>query len=168
MPGMDAKQIAARPTQWYWIAAIWCGLGLFHATQNVVLMRAEEMQHAWVKLFLTLFFSWLPWALVTPLVMQTARRFPLPARSLATWLRHAVLLILIGLVESAWMAALMKVLNPWTPTAPPGPFVDLWLQKFYGQLLSSLILYCCILMATYMLDSRERLARTATAFPSQP
>jgi two-component system LytT family sensor kinase len=160
MPSMNAKQIAARPTQWYWIAAIWCGLGLFHATQNVVLMRAEEMQHEWVKLFLTLLLSWLPWALATPLVMQTARRYPLPpARSLTAWLRHAALLILIGLVASAWMAGLTEVLNPWTPAKPPGPFVDLWLAKFYGQLLSSLILYCCILMATYMLDSGERLAR---------
>jgi LytS/YehU family sensor histidine kinase len=51
------------------------------------------------------------------------------------------------------------VLNPWTPTVPPGPFADLWLTKFYDQLLSSLILYYCILMAGYMLDSRERLAR---------
>jgi two-component system, LytTR family, sensor kinase len=92
MPSMNAKQIAAQPTQWYWITAIWCGLGLFDATQNVVVMRAEGMQHAWVNLFLTLLLSWLPWALATPLVMQMARRYPLlPIRSSAAWLMHAAL-----------------------------------------------------------------------------
>jgi two-component system, LytTR family, sensor kinase len=160
MPSMNAKQIAAQPPQWYWIAAIWCGLGLFDATQNVVVMRAEGMQHAWVNLFLTLLLSWLPWALATPLVMQMGRRYPLlPVRSPTAWMRHAALWILVSLVAAAWMAGLSGVLNPWTPTVPPGPFVDLWPEKFYNQLLSSLILYCCILMATYMLDSRERLAR---------
>jgi len=160
MPSMNAKPIATQPPQWYWIAAIWCGLGLFDATQNVVVMRAEGMQHAWVNLWLMLLLSWLPWALATPLVMQMGSRYPLlPVRSPTAWMRHAALWATISLVAAAWMAGLQEVLNPWTPDIPPGPFVDLWLEKFYNQLLSSLILYGCILIARYMLDSRERLAQ---------
>jgi two-component system LytT family sensor kinase len=160
MPSMNAKPIAAQPPQWYWIAAIWCGLGIFDATQTVLLIHAEGMQHTWGNLFLMLFLSWLPWALATPLVMQMGRRYPLlPVRSSTAWIRHAALWALISLVAAAWMAGLKVVLNPWKSTVPPGPFVDLWLGKFYNQLLVSLILYCGILMATYMLDSRVRLAR---------
>jgi LytS/YehU family sensor histidine kinase len=40
----------------------------------------------------------------------------------------------------------------------PAPFTHLWSYKFYGQILSCLILYSVILLVGYLLDSRERLA----------
>lgn len=154
----DDRRLAQ--ARWYWIGAIWCGVGLFEATQNVIVMHAEGMHHAWLKLFFFLLFSWIPWALVTPAVMRLGRRYPLaPLRSPGAWLRHAGAWLLIGLVATLWTAGLQEWLNPWTPDTDPPPLVNLWQRLFFEQLLSSLVLYFCILMAAYMLDSRDRIAQ---------
>ena len=59
---MDETRIThSESPRWFWIAAIWCGIGLFDATQTVFVMRAEGMHHYWARLFLTLLLSWLPW-----------------------------------------------------------------------------------------------------------
>ncbi|HMI75234.1 MAG TPA: hypothetical protein VK495_11025, partial [Steroidobacteraceae bacterium] len=54
----------------FWIAGLWAALGILGATQDVFAMRFEGMHHSWVKLFFTLTFAWLPWALATPLVIH--------------------------------------------------------------------------------------------------
>ena len=66
-----------RPTPWPWIAAIWCVGGLFDASQTLFMMHAEGGHHPWLPLFGTEFASWLPWALVTPLIVGLARRYPI-------------------------------------------------------------------------------------------
>jgi two-component system, LytTR family, sensor kinase len=126
-------------------------------------MRSEGMHHAWMHLFVTLLFSWLPWMLATPFVLRLGRQYPpLQLKSFSSWLMHAAACVFIGLVSAAWIACLEELLNPWTPSSVPGPFVHLWLGKFYNQLLSSLILYGCILLVGFMLNSRERFARQQT------
>jgi two-component system LytT family sensor kinase len=158
--GMNAKEITTRPPRWPWIAAIWFAMGLFDATQNVVAMRAQGMHHAWTQLFVTLLLSWLPWALATPLILRLGKRYPpLQLSSFTPWMQHASAWALISLISAAWSACLELLLNPWTPTLPPGHFGELWLNKINNQLLSSLILYGCVLLFGYMLDSRERFAR---------
>ena len=81
---MDLTGKRFESTRWLWIAAIWGGIGLFDATQNVFVMRAEGMHHYWVRLFFTLLLAWMPWALATPLVLRlvVARggRHPVAAR----------------------------------------------------------------------------------------
>src|SRR5713226_359423 len=67
---MGATGTDSASPPWLWIAAIWFSVGLFDATQTVVVMRTEGMQHAWAYLFVTLLLLWLPWALATPLVMR--------------------------------------------------------------------------------------------------
>jgi two-component system LytT family sensor kinase len=160
---MNGKHTISRAPHWYWIAAFWFSLGLFDATQTVVTMRAQGMQHAWPQLFAVLVLCWLPWALATPAILLLVNRYPLlPARSFAAWAFHAAALVLITVITAAWSAFLEVLLNPWTPTQAPGAFGDLWLKKSYNQLLSSLILYGCVLLVGYMLESRERLARQQT------
>ena len=147
------------PTRRFWIAAIWLGIGLFDACQTVVVMRAEGMHHAWVRLFVTQLLSWLPWALATPLVLRLGQRFsPAQWRRVSTWGAHLSACAMIGLVYAAWTAALEELLNPWAMAPSPDPFMELWLHKFYSGLLSYVILYGIIFMVGYMLDSRERLA----------
>ncbi|MCU1302546.1 MAG: signal transduction histidine kinase, LytS [Candidatus Sulfotelmatobacter sp.] len=152
--------------RWPWIAAIWSGIGLFDATQTVFVMRAEGMHHAWSHLFISLLLSWLPWALATPLVLRLSRHYP-PAhwRRFSTWGAHIGACAVIGLVYGGWIASLEELLNPWAQSPGPDLFMPLWLHKFYNNLLSDLILYGVILLVSYMLDSRERLAthRTETA-----
>jgi two-component system, LytTR family, sensor kinase len=117
------------------------------------------MHHAWLRLFVTLPLSWLPWALATPVVLRLGRTFPLPQwRRFATWGIHLAAFATIGLVFAAWSAALEEFLNPWAIVPRPDPFTTLWLAKFENGLLSFAILYTAILLVRYVLDSRERLA----------
>jgi two-component system, LytTR family, sensor kinase len=163
---MDARSAGSESPRWFRIAAIWLGVGLFDATQNVFVMRAEGMHHRWVQLFATLLLSWLPWALATPLVLRLGRRYPAARwRRLSTWGAHLAACAAIGLVSAAWTAAMEDFGNPWALVPGPDPFAQLWLHKFYDGLLAYLILYGAILVVGHMLDSQERLAqqRTETA-----
>jgi two-component system, LytTR family, sensor kinase len=163
---MDASRTSSQSPSWFWIAAIWSGIGLFDAIQTVVVMRAEGMHHAWASLFVTVLLSWLPWALATPLVLRLGRQYPLVRlRNLSTWATHLGVWAGIGLISAALSAVLEELLNPWASPRGPDPFATLWLHKFYNGLLSNLILYGVILMISYMLESRERLAvqQTETA-----
>ena len=149
--------------RWFWVAAIWSFVGLFDATQTVFAMRAEGMQHAWANLFVTLLLSWLPWALATPLVLHLGRVYPPNQwRRFFTWFVHLAASAAIGLVYAAWSASLEELLNPWAKYPGPEPFGYLWSYKFYNGFLSSSMLYGAILLASSMLDSRERLANEQT------
>ncbi len=163
---MDETQTRPRSPRWLWMASIWLGVGLFDATQNVFVMRAEGMQHAWVQLFVTLVLAWLPWALATPVVVYLGRKYPpLQLRPFSTWFLHLATWASIGLVFAAWTVWLERLLNPWGHASGPPPFMDAWFDKFYNGLLSSTVLYTTILVISHMLDSKERLAfqQTETA-----
>lgn len=148
-----------RFARWPWIALLWSGVGLFDATQTVVVMRTEGMHHAWPRLFATLLFSWLPWALATPIVMDLAHRFPaIHLRPLSTWLVHCSAAAAINLICAGWRAALEAALNPWANPQGPGTFTSLWSVYFNNGLLATVIFYISIFGATYILDSRERFA----------
>src|SRR6267154_295664 len=156
---MDVRPMRSKSPRWFWIASIWFGVGLFDATQNVVVMRSEGMHHAWPQLFVTLLLSWLPWILATPFVMRLGRRCPpVRLRPFSTWVRHIAACATIGLVAAAWIAWLEQLLNPWAKDPAPDPFAYLWLHKFYNGLLEYLFLYGAILLVSPILDSRERLA----------
>src|SRR5450631_2760929 len=159
---MDASPTRQSP-RWFWIALIWSAVGLFDATQNVFVMRAEGMHHAWVRLFVRLFISWLPWALATPVVLFLGRRHPpTKFRPVYAWGIHLGACAAIGLVYSAWVGGPDTLLNPWLNPSPPGQFLHFWLDKFYNGLLADVILYGSIIAISYVLDSRERLARQQT------
>lgn len=160
---VDAPSSSSQSAGWLWIAAIWSGIGLFDATQTVVVMRSEGMHHAWVRLFFVLLLGWLPWALATPLVLRLGRGFPLAQwRSASTWSAHLVACTCIGLVWATWNASLEELLNPWAHVPGPNPFGQLWLQKFEGGLLTCLVLYAAILLVSHTLESREKLAQQQT------
>jgi two-component sensor histidine kinase len=163
---MDSTRLRRESPRWFWITAIWCLVGLFDATQTVVVMRAEGMHHAWVYLFVTLLLSWLPWVLATPLVLRLGRECSAARWTpLTTGGAHLAVCATVGLVSAAWIAWLEELLNPWAKTPWPEPFARLWLHKFYNSLLADLILYGGILLVGHMLDSRERSAfqQTETA-----
>jgi hypothetical protein len=159
---MDAVR-TWRSSQWFWAAVIWSGVGLFDAAQNVFVMRAEGMHHAWARLFLRLFIAWLPWALGTPLVLYLGRRYPpTKLRPLFVWGIHLGACAAIGLAFAGWVAGLDFLLNPWLTTTPGGGYLHAWLDTFYNGLLADVMLYGAILAISYVLDSRERLARQQT------
>jgi len=153
----------ASPSRWLWIAAIWFGVGLFDATQTVFTMRAAGMHHAWIRLFFTLLFAWVPLAIATPVILNLARKFP-PVRRWAfrAWLLHVGACSLLCLISSAWTAGFETVLNPWADPSGPGSYGDRLWFRFFSGLISYLILYAAILGVGYALESRERLARQQT------
>jgi two-component system LytT family sensor kinase len=161
--GMEANPLPPQPVRWFWIAAIWSSVALFSATQNVVVMRAEGMHHAWAKLFIYLLLSWLPSALSTPLVLYLGRRFPpFKARAFSAWAIHLTASLVICVTWAGWMTIMERMLNPWADPTSPGPFLHVWLDKFYNELLASFLLYTAILAVGQMLESRERLAHQQT------
>ena len=138
---------------------LWGGMGLFDATQTVVTMRSQGMHHAWTQLFVTILFSWLPWALATPVVMYLGRRFPpVRLRSVSTWLIHLAAALTINLLAGAWRAFMEVAMNPWANPNGPGSFTSLWSQTFNNGLLATIIFYASILAISYVLESRERIA----------
>jgi len=150
---------AASMPRWYWIGAIWAAIALWDATQTVVVMRAEHMHHRWTYLFITQALGWSPWALATPIVLRLGWEHPLRWKKLTSWLVHGAACACIGLAYAALIAGIEMLLDPWAYAAPPGPYGTLLVQKFLNQLLSSVILYGCVLLVGYLLESRERLAR---------
>jgi two-component system, LytTR family, sensor kinase len=148
---------------WLWSSAIWGGFGLFDATQTVFVMRAEGMHHYWYRLFWTLLVAWLPWMLATPLVLRLSERYPATQwRQASTWAVHLASCATLGLAHAGWLAMWESLLNPWAITPGPDHFPRLWLHKFYGGLLSYIILYGLILLVGHALRSREQLARQQT------
>jgi two-component system LytT family sensor kinase len=164
---MGANDIRSGSRQWIWIASIWFGFALLDATQTVWVMHAEGMHHAWLNLFLTMLLSWLPWALMTTLVLGLGFRFRLRALKssrLLTWLAHIAACLAAGLISSAWTAFLEALLIPYA-LAAPRPFTELLFVEFFNRISSFLLLYAAILTVAYVLDARERLSfhQTETA-----
>lgn len=143
-----------------WVGVLWFGVGLFDATQTVVIMHSQGMHHAWVQLFITLLFSWLPWALATPLILYLGRRFPpLSLRPLSTWGVHLATGAAANLVYAAWRASMEVAMNPWANSGGPGTFTSIFSLTFYNGLLATVVLYASVLAIGGILDSRERLMR---------
>jgi two-component system LytT family sensor kinase len=157
-------ETAARPNSynWIWIASLWAGLAILDATQNVFAMRHAGMHHAWMKLFIVLTIDWLPWALVTPMVIFLGRRYPPAWKSPQTWLLHLGVIVALDVVASAWRSALEVVFQPWLPDFESQAFLVTWPLKIAGGLLPAFILYVVILAVTYLLDSKAQAAAQQT------
>lgn len=156
---MDVSFRNFEPPRWYWVVAVWMGIGLFDATQTVFVMRSEGMHHYWTRLFFTDLMAWLPWMLATPIVFRLSHRFPGTAwKRPAFWIWHLLACSAIGLVSAAWVALWEERLNPYALMPGPDPFPQLWLRKFYSGLLASIILYGLILLVAHIADAQRRFA----------
>lgn len=156
---MNPVEMSQR-SRWLWIAVLWGGVGLFDATQTVVVMHSEGMHHAWGRLFFTTFVSWLPWALATPLIMYLGRRFPpVRLRPVTVWLVHIGAGVSLDAIYSALRAAMGVTLNPYLNPSGPGSFGSSWSMIFENALLATGVLYAAVLAFGGILDSRERLMR---------
>ena len=156
----------ARPnthsTRWTWIATVWCAGALFDASQTIFIMRAMGEGSSWLLPFVIAFVSWLPWVLATPLVIELARRWPfVHGAVLKTAIAHLVAFAIISTVAETWSAWLRVIFNPWHREQPP-TFAHTWTSLFTNQILTFVIVYVLILTVTYVVDSREKMARQMT------
>lgn len=160
---MGGNHTGARSNPWLWIAVMWCTGGLFEASQSVLILRfAERRQHAWQPLFATELATWLPWALATPFIISLARRYPIIRNTTPrTVIVHLAVFATISMVTEAWSAALQVLFNPWGNRRQP-TFWDTWSTTLLYQVLIFLIAYALVLTITYLVDSRQNIARQMT------
>ena len=160
---MVETQRDGRSIRWRWIAALWCAFGLIEASQSALILRfAERKQHSWLPLFATELATWLPWALATPWVIGLARRHPLVRGATSrAFALHLATFIGISVVAEAWSAMLQVLVNPWGNKRWP-TFWDTWSLTLLYQVLIFLIAYVLILTITYLVESRENIARQRT------
>jgi two-component system, LytTR family, sensor kinase len=146
-----------RKSRWPWVVCVWTGLGVFSATQNIFLLRAQGLHLPWLRTFMGLMLLlWLPWILATPVVLDLGRKYPLRLRPDSAWLKHIVACTLIGLVTSGWFSCLDELL---TPSAVEGSFWNDWLKTFEMQCFFYVILYFTVLLVGYTIDYRQTLQR---------
>jgi two-component system LytT family sensor kinase len=153
----------ATMTRISYVAGAWLALALFDASQTVMSMRAMGMEHAWWTLFFVAMASWMPWALLTPAALALLQRFPLPSKTVASWLMHAAACLGIGLAWATWAAFLEHTTNPFAYPKGPDPFWPLWKSKFLGTLVADVILYGAIATLSVAFDTRNRLVQQKTA-----
>ena len=147
---------------WTWIAAIWCAGALFDSSQTLLTMHAVGVGKAWLRPFLIVFVSWLPWALATPFVIELARRWPIVRGEIFKAMSlHLAAFAAISVTAEGWSALLRVIFNPWHRSSPP-TFVNAWSDLLVGQLMMFVIAYALILTVTYVVDSREKMARQMT------
>jgi len=159
---MTATRSDVRPTPWRWIAALWLAAGLFDASQTVYMLHAEGKHVPMLPLFLIDLVSWLPWALVTPLVIRLARQYSIVhGTSVRTVSVHLAVFTAISAVIESWSALLQVLYNPWGNRHWP-TFLDTWTSTFLYQALTFLIAYALIIAITYVVDARESMGRQVT------
>jgi two-component system, LytTR family, sensor kinase len=149
-----------RRRHWLSVSALWLGVGLVDASQTMLHLYAEGMHYGRLRLFTWLMLSWVPWALVTPLVVGLTRRFILlPRTTLRALLVHIIALTGIAFISAAWSAFLEIMLNPWSQSEPLPSLTDQLQFKFLYGLPASVGVYFSILAITLVMDSRARMAR---------
>jgi sensor histidine kinase YesM len=144
------------PRSWLWTAGVLSAIAVFEATQTVFGMWSQGMHHNWSALYLTVVLSWLPWVLVTPLVLRLGSQIKIKP---ASYVMHASIVLGMNVASSAWAALTIVSLNPLALSPPPGPFMHTWLGQFEGSLLSTLMIYAGIIAVGHILDARTRIAR---------
>jgi two-component system LytT family sensor kinase len=148
---------------WRWIAALWFAGGLFEATQAVLILRfGEGRDGAWFPLFAVSLATWLPWALATPTIIALTRRFRIHrGMGVQTILVHLVAFATVSAIAESWSALLQVLFNPWGNRNPP-VFWSTWRITLLYQVVMFFIAYALILTITYLVDSRESVARQMT------
>jgi len=153
---------SAQNISWRWIAVFWSAGAVFEATQSVFILHALGKRGGEPLLFVTEVAAWLPWALATPFVINLARRHPIvPAPTARGIAAHLLALFAITLAAETWSAALQMLFNPWAHRQAP-EFSDTLSATLVFHGLICVFAYTLILAITYLVDSRDKVARKVT------
>jgi two-component system LytT family sensor kinase len=148
--------------RWRWIAIFWFAAAVFEATQSIFIQHAIGRRGGEGLLFAIELAGWLPWALATPFVIELAQRHPVvPAPTARGVAAHLTALFAITLIAEGWSAALHMLFNPWAHRQAP-TFWDTLSATLIFHGLICLFAYALILAVTYLVDSRDKVARKAT------
>lgn len=156
---MTTTRHDASAIRWRWIAALWSAGAAFKASQSIVILHMKGDHQGEILLFLTEFAAWLPWIVAIPLVIGLARRYPISRRPAVRPLAaHLLALVVITPTTGAWATGLQVLFNPWSFQPPPA-FWSTWGSTLFFQAINCLAAYALILAITYLVDSRDRVAR---------
>lgn len=148
--------------RWRWIAVFWTAAAAFEASQSVLIQHALGKQGKELLLFATEMAGWLPWMLATPFIIGLARRHPIiPAPTPRGVAAHLLALVAITMIAEIWSAALQMLFNPWSHRHAPAFWDTLGANLVFHGLIC-LFAYALILAVTYLIDSRDKVARKVT------
>ncbi len=142
-----------------WIPIAWLAFALADAAKTVGSMHAEGMHHYWAMLFTIEVLSWLPWAVGSPLIVWLADRLSNVKPALA-WSGHLVAAAVIGLAYTAWSDQLTLRFQPFAPEF--SHWTPSWPNDFYDNLMATLVLYSCVLLGHWLIESRARISARET------
>lgn len=151
------------PNLWAWSGAIWLGLGMVDAAQTVIPMLEQGPHRGWFNLTVITVLFWLPWALATVPIIQLGRRFPpIHIRPLFTWAVHLAACLTIHFIFAMWTLWLRRFIYLYHSAHTSQPLARLLFERFINGIFGSLILYAGILIVSYAVDSKARLAEQQT------
>ena len=139
---------------WVWSVGIWLLFGVLEGTQVVVGMRAEGMEHQWVRFFSVYALSWTLWGAVSPLILLAAKRYP----PKGYWPVHIAAYSAVALAHGVWIASLNYALQPMGELAYKMVTVHSALSFTYSKLLLDLFAYASVLGVGYTMKAWRRLA----------
>jgi LytS/YehU family sensor histidine kinase len=94
--------------------------------------------------------------------MDLARHWPIVRGEIFKAMSlHLVAFAAISATAEGWSALLRVIFDPWHRSSPP-TFVNAWSTLLVEQILMFVIAYALILAVTYVVDSREKMARQMT------
>lgn len=147
-----------RPTAaWLRIAVIWMLFGVGYATQVFIDMQARGMHHYYYRMVLWGLEIGLFWALVTPIQLTLANRFPLERPHLfRSLLVHAPAYVLVAFVGAANHVGSAMLINPFAPLSLGPSFWENFSLQLRSYIPLSLFIYGVIAAAGHALAYRSR------------
>ena len=125
--------------RWSLITLCWVVWGLFHASR----LRIDIPGVTWGTALNYAFPDALVWALLTPVPVFLARRYPLrPGRFLSHGSRHLVMALVVGVVHSVG-DTLLTLLQGWL-AGEPSAFGDMFFHLFPYSIHINIVLYAAI------------------------
>jgi two-component system, LytTR family, sensor kinase len=155
---MESGSRAESMVRWWSAPLCWLAFGFVNAVDTVFIMRREGMHHAWVWLFATTVFSWLPWVLATNPILSLGRIFPPFGLSrVRAWVVHTLGWLAMAVLFATWTAWIDMIINPYAVSKEQSSFRHNWFDLLSDNLLPSFIIYLTILVIAHALTSQIQL-----------
>jgi two-component system, LytTR family, sensor kinase len=141
---------SGRGLRWALILGFWTFFGALNGSQLYLGIRSEggATNVSLGRVFAWQMLGWMPWALLTPVVLWLGRRFPLERPGLGLALAvHAAACALVYVVHSAAFTVANILLSPFY--SQPRPFLEMFYSRLMSQFHIDLLIYCGVLGTSY-------------------
>jgi two-component system LytT family sensor kinase len=148
--GAEMTRAAAsrRRLRWIFIVGFWTFFGALNASQLYIGIRSEGVSAPLGQVFAWQMVGWVPWALLTPIVLWLGSRFPVERPKLARNLAiHAAACAIIYVIHSAIFTVANLLFSPFYPR--PHPFMEVFYGRLSSQFHIDLLVYGAILGTGY-------------------